>query len=174
MNDRSQRASEVPEELRDIFERPMFPELSEDVIEAGAVRLFASVVQDSHPDYWAEGRGGQRIPPAMLSVWNRPVAWNPNRLHSPQAMRLHFLVKERLALPKAVVVDSETEIVGEMACGDHVRSTQILQAVGPIRSNRLGTGRNWTIRVEYWADQRDILLGTEVMGFYGYAPEGCN
>lgn len=161
----------LPPEISKLLNTPCFEEVGDSPVNAGAIRFFASTVQDGDPAYWADKSGDVLSPPAMLSTWVRPLMWRPGPAQAPQSLRLHFLVKEKLDLPRAVVVETETELVAPVRPGMRIKSQQILAGVDAPTSNRLGEGRYWHIRVEYHCADNGQLLGAEDIRFFGYRPE---
>lgn len=165
--------NEVPADLHDLMGRPMFAQTSDGVIEAGAIRLFASVVRDGHAPYWPADGTLPVAPPALLSAWNRPLHWRPEGDEPAPGLALHFLVKQRLGLSRAVVVESDTEVVAPMRAGARVRCEQVLVEIGEPCRNRLGEGRYWTLRVDYRCADSAVLFGAETMRFFGYEPDAA-
>lgn len=159
---------DIPEPVADLLGRPMFTSHSDEPIQAGTIRLFAAAVEDGHPAYWAEDTSRMIAPPALLSAWNRPLPWVPAGVPVAPGLALHFLVKERLGLPRAVVTRTETEIGVPQRPGMIVMSEQTLISVSAPRANRLGKGRYWTIRVDYHCAASGETLGAEILGFFGY------
>lgn len=162
---------EIPQTLLDLIGKPMFASIS-DRVEAGAIRLFAAAVEDGFAGYWSDDPDRMIAPPALLSAWNRPLPWRPGEEESGSGLPLHFLVKEAMGLPRAVVVRTETEAAAPVRPGMRLRSEQILERIGEPRTNRLGTGRSWTIRVEYGCADSGRRLGAETLEFFGYDPGG--
>lgn len=160
--------SSIPHEVSELVGRPCFPQVSDGAVEAGAIRLFAAAVEDGFPGYWAENPAEVVAPPAMLSAWNRPLMWNPAGDEAAPGLALHFLIKDKLALPRAVVAETESEVAEPIRPGVRVKSEQILVDVGEPCTTRLGEGRYWTIRVEYRCAETDTLFGAETMHFFGY------
>lgn len=158
----------LPEDVEALIGRPCFAQVSDCAVEAGAIRLFSAAVQDGFPAYWADDPADIIAPPALLSAWNRPLMWTPDGDEAPAGLALHFLLKERLGLPRAVVTEAETEVGDPLRPGARVRSEQLLLDVSEPRSNRLGEGRYWTIRIEYRCAEHGTLFGAETMRFFGY------
>jgi hypothetical protein len=79
-------------------------------------------------------------------------------------------MKERLGLPKAVVVLAEAELHEPLRPGDRVVAEQVLDSVEPPTENRLGPGRYWSISVHYRRARDGVLPGIEMFRFYGYRP----
>lgn len=143
------------------------------MVDPASISLFAAAVEDGNPLYRdtpeaAVLTDGPIAPPAMLSTWNRPDPWTPGGGRAIRALELHFRVKEALALPKAVVTCTETELHTPIRPGDRILAEQRLDAIGPKTSNKLGQGRYWTISVLYRRIADHVLLGIETMDFYGY------
>lgn len=158
----------LPEDISALIGQPCFPQVSDCAVEAGAIRLFAAAMQDGFPAYWAEDPAEVMAPPAMLSAWNRPLIWKPAGEEAQPGLALHFLIKDKLGLPRAVVTETETEVTEPVRPGAKVRSEQFLVEVSDPCTNRLGEGRYWTIRLEYRCAQSETLFGAETMRFFGY------
>lgn len=159
----------VPLPLREILGQPLFPQIADSVVQSAEIRFFASCVEDGSEEYWRD-EAGIVAPPALLSAWNRPLMWYPEGAGPKEqaGLALHFLVKEKLDLPYGVVTGLETVVHAAIRPGMRVRSTQTLTEIGDARTNRLGTGRHWTIRVEYRDAGGNALLGREDLRFFGY------
>ncbi|QOV96412.1 MaoC family dehydratase N-terminal domain-containing protein [Novosphingobium sp. ES2-1] len=153
-------------ELQELLGQPLYRQVS-DPVETGAIRLFAAAIGDAHPAWWMDE---PECPPALLSAWNRPLMWQPcsGAQDSAQGLALHFQLKDMLGLPLAVVADSETEIGAPCRPGMRLGSTQTLVGIGPLRTNRLGSGRDWTLRVDYRCVASDLFLGAEILRFFAY------
>ena len=105
----------------------------------------------------------------MLSAYNRPHPWTPARGDKPnnRPLELHFRVKDLLQLPRGVVVELSFEFGVPVRVGDRLRAEQSLREVSDIKTNKLGTGRNWVIDVTY-KNQRGEIAGVETLNFFGY------
>ena len=141
-------------------------------IERGVIENFCVAVEDANPLYWDEGQAttiadGLVAPPALLSSWTRSHRWTPAGAPPLRPLELHFLLKEKLGLPRAVVIGSETCYHAPARIGDRVRAEQVLDAVGAWRDSRLGRGRRWAISVHY-RNQYGALLGSEQLRFFAY------
>lgn len=141
--------------------------------EPALIRTFAAAVEDGNPLFWddeaASQIAGEAIaPPAMISTWMRPDRWRPGGEAPERAMELHYWLKDRLGLERAVVGDSEMAMFDPVRPGDRVYSELILDHIGPQITNRLGTGRKWTITLRYRREGDDVLLGTESVHFFNY------
>ena len=162
----------IPDDLAALIGQPQFAQVSDGAVEAGAIRLFAAAVEDGTPAYWADDPADMIAPPALLSAWNRPVMWHPDGDAGTSGLALHFLVKDRLGLPRAIVAEMESEAAAPIRPGVRVGSEQILVDLGEPCTTRLGEGRYWTIRVEYRCAEDGTLFGAETLRFFGYGAEG--
>ena len=134
---------------------------------------FLSSVEDGNPLFWDDGvadeLAGETIaPPAMLSTFMRPGRWLPDGQTPLRAMELHYQLKERLGLELAIVGDSEVAMFDPVRPGDRVVTEIVLDEIGPEITNRLGTGRKWTLLLRYLRESDDALLGTEDIRFFSY------
>lgn len=162
----------VPADVLALIGQPQFAQVSDGMVEAGAIRLFAAAVQDATPAYWADDPAQVVAPPALLSAWNRPAMWNPDGNVGTTGLALHHRIKDKLGLPRAIVTEMESEIAAPIRPGMKVRSEQILVELGEPCTTRLGDGRYWTIRVEYRDHADGALLGAETLRLFGYGEVG--
>lgn len=163
---------DLPAEVRSWIGRVVVVEPDSVPVEMGICRLFAAAVEDGNPLYWDEQTansiaGSPIAPSALISAWNRPDPWRPDGAPPARALELHFRLKEKLGLPKAVVTRAETELHAPVRPGDRLSAEQRLDRVGPRTRNRLGEGRYWTISVLYRRAGGE-LCGIEELEFYGY------
>ena len=163
----------IHDEVAALIGKPQFAQVSDSVVEAGAIRLFAAAVQDATPAYWADDPAEVVAPPALLSAWNRPVMWNPDGNAGTSGLALHHLIKDLLGLPRAIVAEMESEALAPIRPGVRVRSEQILVELGDPCTTRLGEGRYWTIRMEYRDAADGTLFGAETLRLFGYGAEGA-
>jgi len=138
------------------------------VVEAGAIRAYAAAIEDPNPLYWSET---PIAPPALLSAWNRPLPWAPGGEELTRALELHFQIKERLNLPRAVVATAETVLHAPIKAGDRVRSAQKLLNIEPLTARKVGVGRYWTIEVSYRCAATGKSFGVETLRFFAYSPK---
>ena len=138
---------------------------AEVTIDHSQIENFCSAVQDGNLLYWNDGIS----PPGMLSAYNRPHPWTASRGDKPKnrPLELHFRVKDLLELPRGIVAEQVYEFGVPLRIGDRVRAEQSLREVSNIKTNKLGTGRNWTIDVTY-KNQRGEVAGVESISFFGY------
>lgn len=142
------------------------------VAERGYVLHWCEAVQDANPLYWDEGiaeevTDGWIAPPTMLSVWMRPLQFKPGGQEGIRPLELHFRLKDAFDLPEGIVTANEIEFGAPVRMGDRVATTQTVREIGDVRTNRLGTGRPWTIDVTY-TNQRGDVLGVETYRMFSY------
>lgn len=157
--------SDLPQQIQDWLGKVVVVDDAEVAVEQGLIENFCSAVEDGNPLYWEEGIS----PPGMLSAYNRPHPWTPSRGDKPvnRPLELHFRVKDLLQLPRGVVTEQVYEFGVPLRIGDRVRAEQSLREVSELKTNKLGTGRNWTIDVTY-RNQRGDVAGVESVSFFGY------
>lgn len=165
---------ELPEELQSWIGKVVVIDEAEVTVERSMIENFCSATEDGNALYWNESQAqgiadGLVSPPGMLSAYNRPHPWNPERGNKPKnrPLELHFKVKESLQLPRGVVVNQGYEFGEPIRVGDKIKAEQSLREVSEEKTNKLGTGRNWTIDVTY-KNQHDDVVGIETLSFFGY------
>ena len=142
--------------------------------EPGFITHWCESVADANPLYWddavaAELTDGPTAPPTMLSVWMRPLMFDP-RADDAERIRpleLHFVLKDALELPEGVVYANELTFGVPIRPGDRVRTVQSVREISPIKSTRVGTGRFWTIDVAYTTQDGEVA-GVETYVMFGY------
>ena len=156
---------ELPQQISDWIGKVVVIDEAEVAVDQSQIENFCSAVEDGNPFYWEEGIS----PPGMLSAYNRPHPWTPSRGDKPvnRPLELHFRVKDLLELPRGVVAEQVYEFGVPVRVGDRLRAEQSLREVSELKTNKLGTGRNWTIDVTY-KNQRDEVVGIESVSFFGY------
>ncbi len=170
--------SELPQQIQDWLGKVVVIDEAEVAVERGLFENFCSAVEDGNPLYWDEQQARELLgddtatvlsPPGMLSAYNRPHPWNPERGDKPKnrPLELHFRVKDTLELPRGIVANQSYEFGVPVQPGDRIRAEQSLREVSEEKTNKLGTGRNWTIDVTY-KNQRDEVVGIESVSFFGY------
>ena len=90
--------------------------------------------------------GGWIAPPTLISAWFRPHHWAPGREREVQPLQVHFDLKDRLALPEAVMTDDEIVFGEPVRPGDRLRTWQVLRSVSEPKRTRLGLGRFVPVR----------------------------
>jgi acyl dehydratase len=145
------------------------------VAERGYVLHWCESIEDANPLYWdadvaAELTGGWIAPPTMLSVWMRPLMFNPARGESIRPLELHFRLKDAFGLPEGIVTANEITFGEPVRMGDVISTRQSVREISDVRTNRLGTGRAWTIDVTY-TNQHDAVVGVESYEMFSYVRE---
>ncbi len=168
--------SELPAEVRAWIGAKRYEEETEFDVERGYVLTTCASVQNGNPLFWDEAvakelTGGWIAPPSMLSVWFRPHHWAPGRTQARQPLQVHFDLKEKLALPEAVMTDNEIVFGESVRPGDRLRTWQVLRSISEPKRTKLGIGRFWVIDVEY-ANQRGESVGRESYTGFGYTRGG--
>jgi acyl dehydratase len=140
--------------------------------ERGYVIHWCEAVEDANPLYWDEATanevtGGWTAPPSMLSVWMRPLMFNPHATQRVRPLELHFQLKDAFELPEGIVTGNEIEFGVPVRMGDVISTVQRVRDISDERTNRLGTGRAWTIDVEY-TNQRGEIVGVETYRMFSY------
>ena len=140
--------------------------------ERGHVLHWCESVEDANPIYWDEDAaneitGGWIAPPTMLSVWMRPLMFNPRRGEAIRPLELHFRLKDAFELPDGIVTANEIEFREPVRMGDVISTRQSVREISDVKTNRLGTGRAWTIDVTY-TNQRGEIVGIESYEMFSY------
>jgi uncharacterized protein len=140
--------------------------------ERGYVLHWCEAVEDANPIYWDEAAAqeitdGWIAPPSMLSVWMRPLMFKPGTEEQIRPLELHFMLKDAFELPEGIVTGNEIEFGVPVRMGDTVATTQSVREISDERTNRLGTGRSWTIDVTY-TNQRNEVVGVETYRMFSY------
>lgn len=142
--------------------------------ERGYVLHWCESVEDANPIYWDESladevTGGWIAPPSMLSVWMRPLMYDPRRDGSDaiRPLEVHFRLKDAFELPDGIVTANEIEFGEPVRMGDVISTRQTVREIGEIKTNRLGTGRAWTIDV-ICTNQHGDVVGIETYEMFSY------
>jgi hypothetical protein len=169
--------SDLPAEVQNWIGQVVVVDQAEIAVERALIENYCSAVEDGNPLYWnddtanamLEDNQGVVAPPGMLSVFNRPHPWNPERGDKPEnrPLELHFKVKEALELPRGIVATQGYRFGVPIRIGDRIKAEQSLREVSEEKTNKLGTGRNWTIDVTY-KNQNGEVAGVESVTFFGY------
>ena len=168
----SEPIPEIPQQVLDLIDKPLYEEQTEFDIEMGYVYNTLAATQNGNPLYWdkevAEALVGARIaPPTMLSVWFRPHYWSPGFEGERTALQTHFDLKRMLQLPEAVISENESIFGVPFCMGDKLTTHQVLRSVSGLKETRVGTGRFWVIDVET-RNQHGEHVGTDVYTCLGY------
>ena len=143
--------------------------------ERGHVLHWCESVEDANPIFWDEHAakdltGGWIAPPTMLSVWMRPLVFNPARGDAIRPLELHFQLKDAFELPEGIVTANEIEFGEPVRMGDVISTRQTVREISDVKTNRLGTGRAWTIDVTY-TNQHGDVVGIESYEMFSYVRE---
>lgn len=162
----------VPPEVINLIDIPQYCVVSDIEVNTVSIRTMCAAVQNSNPVYWdrdvaLEKMGAQLAPASMLATWGRPELWAPSRDEELRALQLHFDLKELLNLPFSIVASFETVFYAPAVVGDLLRTQQVLKSIGETKKTRLGSGRFWTIEMEYF-DSTDQLVGVDIFNFFAY------
>jgi len=165
-------SDELPSEVQAWIGEKRYEERGEFPVEMGYVWSTCASVENGNPLYWDEDvarelTGGPVAPPTMISVWFRPHHWAPGRKAQAQPLQVHFDLKEKLALPEAVMTDNTITFGEPVRPGDRLRTWQVLRSVSAPKTTKLGTGRFWVIDVVY-ENQKGEHVGTESYTGFGY------
>lgn len=162
--------SDLPEQIQAWIGKVVVVDRAEVAVDQSQIENFCSAVEDGNARYWDTSReGGTVSPPGMMSAYNRPHPWTPARGDQPvnRPLELHFRVKDLLALPRGIVAEQVYEFGVPVKPGDVLTAEQSLREVSELKTNKLGTGRNWTIDVTY-KNQHGEIAGIESVSFFGY------
>ena len=140
--------------------------------ERGYILHWAEATENANLLYWDEGvaqdvTGGWIAPPSMLSVWMRPLMFNPNAREQVRPLEMHFRLKDAFDLPEGIVTGNEIVFGVPVRPGDVISTKQTVAEIGDVRTNRLGTGRPWTIDVTY-TNQGDEVVAVESYRMFCY------
>ena len=180
----------LPEKLEDWIGF-RFVNDAELVVEQGAINHWLEAVRDANPVYWDEAfaqevTGGIIAPAPMASTFGTSYRWSPRRpemvwdIHGvePDAPKVwprlpaeaHFSFKEFTGLKEGIVGSIEAEYYEPLRLGDRITVTSYVSKCGEMRTNRLGTGRDWTVVVEF-TNQHGDLVSIDRFHFYCYNRE---
>jgi hypothetical protein len=163
---------ELPEDVKSWIGQKKYELRGEFDVERGYIFTSCASVQNGNPLFWDEKAareltGGWIAPPTMISVWFRPHFWSPGRTAEAVPLQLHFDLKQRLALPEAVMTDNTITFYEPVRVGDRLKTYQVLRSVSDEKQTKLGTGRFWVIDVEY-ENQKGEKVATESYTGLGY------
>jgi hypothetical protein len=146
-------------------------------VEQGYIWTTCASVENGNPLFWNEDvakelTGGSIAPLAMLSVWLRPHYWAPGREPGDAwSLLTHWELKTQLGLPEAIMTDDILTFYEPVRLGDRLKVCEILRSVSDVKTTKLGTGRFWTIDVEY-SNQDGELVGVDTITGFGYRRPG--
>ena len=164
----------LPQQVLDWLGQVVIVQAADVTVEPGSWETFCVAVEDANLLYWDKAGAaalgpGLLAPPALMSAWTRPHPWSPAAQSEavPRALELHHRLKELLGYPLGIVLDVESRFLLPLRPGDRVQAEQMLSHVGVEYSNRLGTGRDWSITVNYRRAD-GALVGQDVNRLFGY------
>jgi len=165
----------LPAEVAELVDRPQYCTDADIAVNESNIRAMCAVVQNANPVYWsreaAESIVGSEIaPPSLLAAWGRPELWQPGRTKSLRALQLHFDLKDMFAYPASLVASFETVFYTPAVVGDRLQTRQVLKTVSDVATTHLGTGRYWTIEMQY-RNQAQQLVGIDIYNFFSYRKE---
>ena len=163
---------DLPDDVEKLIDEVQYEETADFPVERGYVWTSVASVENGNPLYWDDAvaeelTGGPIAPPTLISAWMRPHHWAPGRTGEHLPLKVHFDLKERFELPEAVMSDNTIVFHEPVRPGDVLTTRQRLRSVTDEKTTRLGTGRFWTIDVEY-RNQHGDLLGVESYTGFGY------
>jgi acyl dehydratase len=140
--------------------------------ERGYILHWVESTENANPLYWDEAvarelTDGWIAPPSMLSVWMRPLMFKPDAGEQIRPLEMHFRLKDAFELPEGIVTANEIVFGVPVRPGDVISTKQTVTEIGDVRTNRLGTGRPWTIYVTY-TNQRDQVVAVESYRMFCY------
>ncbi|OCC25734.1 hypothetical protein MB02_03035 [Croceicoccus estronivorus] len=136
------------------------------------VQAMCAAVENANPAWWSAGEatvllGQPYCPATMLPAWGRPELWEPGQGEPLRALQAHFDLKGLLGYPASIVVTYTTTFYKPVKLGDRLRTQQIVRRIGEIKSTKLGTGRFWTVDMQY-LDAAGDVVGVESYDFFGF------
>ena len=143
-------------------------------VEVGMCAAFIAATGDRNPAYYQTSdaartdiQQAQYVPPVMLPIWVRSLDGARPDLEEQQASEFHFRLKNTLGLPLGIVKENAVYFYHPVEIGDVISCEQQLMEVTAERTNRLGTGRDWLIHINYYR-QDGLQVGMESMRLFGY------
>ncbi|WP_252258568.1 FAS1-like dehydratase domain-containing protein [Erythrobacter aurantius] len=165
----------LPPEIAALIGVPQYEAAPRVTVNTGNVRAMCAAAGNANPAWWDADQskallGAAFAPPSMLPAWGRPDLWEPGRPVSEKALQAHFDLKDLLGYEASVAVSYTTSFYAAAEFGDQFHTRQIMREVGPIKTTRLGTGRFWTVEMEY-LDTLGEVAGVESYVFFGFAKD---
>lgn len=135
---------------------------------------FMAATGDSNSGYYqagpvgaADAKADHHVPSVMLPIWVRSLDGARPSLEEQRATEFHFRLKNALGLPLGIVKENAVYFYHLVEIGDVISCEQQLMEVTEERINRLGTGRDWLIHINYYR-QDGLKVGMESMRLFGY------
>lgn len=165
--------------------------MSDITLDRSIIDHWLEAVRDRNPLYWDDAIademcGGIIAPPPIAIALTVNRRWSPRRpeevwdVHGVEPegtpwprqipMEPHWILKDVTGLRQTVIVGIESEFHAPVRLGDRLKAVSKSCDVSEERTNRLGTGRSWTVEVRYF-NQRDELLCVERYRSYNYNRE---
>lgn len=162
--------------------------VSEVKVEQSLIDAWLEAVRDGNPLYWNEEvakaiAGGIVAPTPSTLTYAATYRWSPRRpdeiwdvhgVESPafrpavrMPMETHFALKDFTGLKEGIVGGIDAEYYEPMRLGDRLTIVSRIVGIGELRTNKLGTGRNWTNEVRY-TNQDGRLVSIERYKFFCY------
>jgi uncharacterized protein len=164
--------ADIPTDVSAMIGMPQYEQTADFDVERSYAYNTCAATENGNPIYWDDAvaeeiTGGPIAPPTTLSLWMRPHFWQPGADGEQVALQVHFDMKERFALPEAVMTDNTLILHDPVRPGDRISNRQVLRSVSGPKTTKLGTGRFWVIDVEYH-NQQGELVGVETYTGFGY------
>jgi acyl dehydratase len=162
----------LPSAVQSLIGKPLYREVSDVLVEQGAIENFCAAVENGNPLYWDEGyaqefAGGRTAPASMLSAWFRPHIWKPGADGEQHALQAHFDLKELLALPEAVIASNELSFGQPAKVGERLQSYQCIRSISEPKTTKLGHGRFWVVDVVV-ENADGEFIGSDSYTAFGY------
>lgn len=163
---------DLPASVQSLIGKPLYREISDLIVEQGAIENFCAAVENGNPLYWDESyalaKAGARVaPPSMLSAWFRPHIWKPGADGEQRALQAHFDLKELLELPEAIIASNELCFGQPAKLGERLQSYQVIRSVSEPKTTKLGTGRFWVVDVVL-ENSSGEFIGSDSYTAFGY------
>jgi acyl dehydratase len=163
---------DLPAAVVALIGKGQYEEASEFPVERGYVWTSCASVGNGNPLYWSdeiadEVTGGFVAPPTTISLWLKPHFWSPGFTGERLALPALHDLKEMFGLPEAIITENSVVFHELVRPGDVISSRQVLRSVSAVKTTRLGTGRFWTIDVEY-ENQRGECCAVESYTAFAY------
>jgi acyl dehydratase len=159
-------------------------------VDQNLIDIWLEAMRDGNPLYWNEAIakeicGGIIAPPTSTLTFAASYRWTPERpdemwdMHGVEVgfkkslrlpMEPHFALKDFTGLKEGIVGGIDAEYYEPMRLGDNLTMYARVRDISDLRTNKLGTGRNWIAEAEY-RNQRDELVSIERYKFYCYNRE---
>lgn len=162
--------------------------VSDVVVNQYLIDAWLEAMRDGNPIYWDEEvakeiAGGIVAPTPATLTFAASFRWTPRRpdeiwdVHGIETrekkpairvpMETHFALKDFTGLKEGIVGSIDAEYYEPMRLGDRLSIASKIVGIGELRTNKLGTGRNWTNEVRY-TNQKGQLVSIERYKFYCY------